>query len=194
MTGREQRAGNGNGNGAGYLDDVPIERLVRDMAPRVDLTWNRLDAHVKDTAAWRKKHDESQAIVEQGVLELVASNRDQKKEIGEVRTEVRFSLSEIREDLKRASRVSQVDEEERKIVHNLAQTGADAARALLNVQTTARTKEAELVAVDQADMLQARKDRRALVVAGAKKVAAILGVPILTAIATAAAILIGKGC
>ena len=212
--------GNGNGNGrdsdrserahvdlSGMSDRRLAERnyqLGVENEQRITLVYHALEAHRKDDARRWDQQRRTNGIVEGGILELVASDRARRDaetkaraEQGRVEAELRQSVSDVRKDLERkiadATRVSLVDEEERKIVHGMLQTSVEAARAHLGVRTTSRTKETELVTADAEEALQARKERRSLFVAGLKKIAPI-AIPVLTAAAGAAIALLQKGC
>lgn len=168
------------------------------------LTYNALQAHrVDDARRWREANRRG-AVLEEGIFELVADSRARRaaedalrKELGDHRTETRQSISEVRADLEKkvaeAKRVSLVDEKEREVLVELASVGVDAARDHVAVRTTVRKTEAELVTHEHADALTARKERRALTVAGLKKIAIIV-VPILTTAAGVLAGLLTKGC
>lgn len=197
------------------FEDIPSRVLLEDVALRGELTANKLDASIEDSkrrdaantekvlaaiaATDRRFNERFDAldkrfdIVEGGVLELVVDNRARKNEIDKVRTESRESLGELRSELARASRISQVDEEERKVILTLANTGARAAADHLGVKTAERVKQVEADAATKTDALEARKERRGLVVAGLKKIAPI-AIPVLTAAAGALAVAIARGC
>lgn len=70
------------------LSDLPPRHLLAQTARLAGLTWNRLDAHVKDVAAWRRSHDEAVAQTNSGVLELVARAHRQDAEIERVRRSI----------------------------------------------------------------------------------------------------------
>lgn len=164
---------------------------------RITAVYHALEAHRADEAKRWRAADRRHAAVEEGVYELVAAERARRSAEKTLRAELTQSIADVKADLERkvaeARRVSLVDEEERKVIIGLASVGVEAARDHVGAQTAERAKRNEFVAADQADALEARKKRRALAVAGAKRVATIV-LPILTGLAIAATALLQKGC
>lgn len=84
------------------IDELPIRHVIADTARQVSLTWNRLDAFVKDSAAWRARtearlsqRDQLSEVdrqrtnrIEAGVLELVGRAHRQDAEIARVRASI----------------------------------------------------------------------------------------------------------
>lgn len=203
------------GNGNGRVDtgdgDAPIdlssmsdrrllERTYRvgiENEQRITTVYNALQAHrVDESKRWRAI-DGRVATIEEGVFELVASDRSRRHADETLRKELHQSIADVKADLERkvaeTKRASLVDEEERKVIADMASVSVEAARSHVGARTVERAKQNELVVADQADALQARKERRELAVAGAKRVATIV-LPILTGLAIAAAALLQKGC
>lgn len=202
----------GNGNGrdrsdrtapsdlSGLSDRRLLERIFRqgvENEERITVTYLALEAHREDEAKRWKATDRRHAVIEEVVIELVAADRGRHDVEKKIREEMRQGISDVRAEVERkvaeAKHSSLVDEEERKVIADMASVSVEAARSHVVARTVERTKQNELVVADQADALQARQERRALAVAGAKRVATIV-LPILTGLAIAATALLQKGC
>lgn len=179
MTMAPKRDENGNGHSDPRSDETPRRdgftfydrTLLEDTAKGVGLAFKRIDALVEDSRKrheearrWRGEVNETLASVQVGVLRLVAELEEQKRKV------------------EGAVRASQAEE-----------VLAEAARAHIAVQTAAKRQAITKASASEDDALAARKQRRELLVAGAKRVALIV-VPILTAGAGAIVALIAKGC
>jgi hypothetical protein len=164
MSTREPHNGNGLDDTPVDLSDLPPRHVLAQTARLAGLTWNRLDAFAKDFFRWRAASSESQAVIERGVLELVAASRDHGQ-----------AITEIRAELARDARASKTEEQ-------LAALGLRAGEAFI----VGRAAAAE-------DQLAARKESRALVLTGARRVG-VLVAPLVTAAVAVLVTLMSKGC